>query len=139
MSKILVVFGAAGQQGGSIIDFVINDSELSSQYSLRGVTRDPSKPAAQALQQKGVHVVSGDADDKESLKQAMQGSHTVFATTVTIYDEHTKSREIAQGKALADAAVAAGAQYIIWSTLPHLGKISGGKYQHIDAFELGRS
>lgn len=135
MSKVLVVFGATGQQGGSVVDCVINDPELSKQYKICGVTRDPSKPAAQALQKKGVEVVQGDADDKESLKQAMRGSHTVFATTATMYDEQTKSREVAQGKALADAAVAAGVQYFIWSTLPHVGKVSGGKYQHVDQFD----
>jgi uncharacterized protein YbjT (DUF2867 family) len=111
MSKVLVVFGATGQQGGSVVNCVINDPELSKQYKVRGVTRDPSKLAAQSLQQRGVEVVKGDADDKESLKQVMQGSHTVFAITTTVYDDQTKPREIAQGKALVDAAVAAGVEY----------------------------
>jgi len=135
MSKVLVVFGATGQQGGSVVNCVINDPELSKQYKVRGVTRDPSKPAAEALQQKGVEVVKGDADDKESLKQVMQGAHTVFAITATVYDDQTKPREIAQGKALADAAVAAGVQYFIFSTLPPAGKISAGKYQQVDHFD----
>jgi uncharacterized protein YbjT (DUF2867 family) len=134
MSKVLVVFGATGQQGGSVVNCVINDPELSKQYKVRGVTRDPSKLAAQSLQQRGVEIVKGDADDKESLKQAMQGSHTVFAIT-TAYDDQTKPREIAQGKALVDAAVAAGVEYFIFSTLPHVGKISDGKYQQVDHFD----
>ncbi|KAI9742677.1 MAG: hypothetical protein M1818_003818 [Claussenomyces sp. TS43310] len=135
MSKILLVFGATGQQGGSVIDCVVNDPELSKQYTVRGVTRDPTKPSAQALRSKGVEVVMGDVDDKESLRLAMQGAHTVFAVTITIYDNQTKLREVAQGKALADAAVAAGAQYIVFSTLPHVGKISGGKYPKVDQFD----
>ncbi|KAL1989101.1 hypothetical protein VTN96DRAFT_5864 [Rasamsonia emersonii] len=135
MSKLLVVFGATGQQGGSVANYVISDPELSKQYKLRGVTRDLSKPAAQALQQKGIEVVQADADDIESLKRAMQGAHTVFAVTTTIYDEHTKTREVRQGKALADAAVAAGVQYYIFSTLPHAGKYSGGKYSKVDHFD----
>jgi hypothetical protein len=40
MSKVLVVFGATGQQGGSVVNCVINDPELSKQYKVRGVTRD---------------------------------------------------------------------------------------------------
>jgi uncharacterized protein YbjT (DUF2867 family) len=135
MSKLLVVFGATGQQGGSLVDYVINDPELSKQYNVRGVTRDLSKPAAQALLQKGVEVVKGDADDKESLEQAMQGAHTVFAITVTIYDHLTKRREISQGKAMADAAVATGAHYFIFSSLSHAGRISGSKLQNIDHFD----
>ena len=135
MSKVLLVFGATGQQGGSVIEYVLNDPQLSKQYSIRAVTRDPSKPNAQALHQRGVEVVKGELDDAESLKSMMQGVHTVFANTITVYDEHIKTREVAQGTALADAAVAAGVQYIIFSTLPHVGKISGGKYQRVASFE----
>src|SRR5206468_3067781 len=41
-----------------------------------------------------------------------------------------------QGKAIADAAVAAGASYIIYSSLFHVKRVSGGKYNkagHFDA------
>lgn len=135
MSKLLVVFGATGQQGGSVVDYVVNDPELSKQYKVRGVTREPSKPAAQALQQKGVEVVKGDIDDPESLKRAVQSAHTVFAMTTTIRDRQSKQKMIDQGKTIADEAVAAGAQYFIWSTAPHAGKISGGKLQHVSHFD----
>ena len=57
MSKILTVFGATGNQGGSLINYVVNSSKLSKIYKLRGVTRDVSKPAALALKEKGVEVV----------------------------------------------------------------------------------
>lgn len=135
MSKVLVVFGATGQQGGSVINYVLDDPELSKQYRLRAITRDTSKPVAKILEQKGVEVVQGDSDDIESLKQAMQGSHTVFAVTLSIYDGLTKTRELAQGKAIADAAVAAEAKYLIFSTLPHASKISGGKYRRVEGFD----
>lgn len=133
--KTLVVFGATGQQGGSVIDVVINDPELSQMYNVRAVTRDPSKPAAQALQQKNVEVVAGDADDEKSLHQALQGAHTVFAITVTVYDDKLKEREVSQGKAIANAAVAAGAQFLVFSTLSHVGNTSGGKYQRVTSFD----
>ena len=136
MAKILTVFGATGQQGGSVGDYVINDPELSTKFSVRGITRDLIKPAAQSLQQKGVEVVKADADDKESLKQAMHGAHTVFGITATIYDDKLKERELAQGKAMADAAVAAGVQYFIFSTLSSGGKISGGKLQNLAHFDV---
>ncbi|KAG9062230.1 hypothetical protein KI688_006562 [Linnemannia hyalina] len=128
MSKLLVVFFATGRQGNSVIDYVINDSTLSKVFKVRGVTRDPSKPEALALLKKGVEVVKGDMDDMDSLKQAMQGAHTVFAATFTVYDDQMEARERAQGKALADAAVEEGVQYLIFSTLPHTKKISNGVY-----------
>lgn len=70
MSKLLVVFGATGNQGGSVVEYVINDPELSKEYKVRAITRDVNKPAAQDLQKKGVEVVAADQDDKESLKSA---------------------------------------------------------------------
>ena len=70
MSKLLVVFGATGQQGGSVATYVLNDPELSKQYKVRAISRDVTKPAAQALQKAGAEVVKADADDKESLKHA---------------------------------------------------------------------
>ena len=135
MNKLLVVFGATGQQGGSIVDYVLHDPELSKQYTLRAVTRNPTGPAAQALQQKGVEVVRGDMDDVESLKRAMHGAHTVFGMQVSIYDEHLKEREVNEGKAFADAAVAAGVQYLIFSSLVHVAKVSGGKISRCDHFD----
>lgn len=57
MSKIFTVFGATGNQGGSVIRAVLADPVLSKEYKLRGVTRDVNKPAAQALSAKGVEMV----------------------------------------------------------------------------------
>lgn len=116
MSKLLVVFGATGQQGGSVINFVLNDPELSKEYSLRAITRDVSRPAAMDLKSRGVEVVAANVDDAQSLPAALANAHTVFIVTTTVYDEHLKSREFRQAKAIADTAVAAGAQYLIFST-----------------------
>jgi len=58
MSKIPTVFGATGNQGGSIIRAVLADAVLSKDYKIRGITRDASKPAAKALVEKGVEVIS---------------------------------------------------------------------------------
>jgi 2-keto-3-deoxy-6-phosphogluconate aldolase len=58
MSKILTIFGATGTQGGSVIDAVRADPALSKEYTIRGVTRDVTKPAAKALADKGVQMVS---------------------------------------------------------------------------------
>lgn len=55
--KLLVVFGATGKQGGSVINSVLGDEKAASQFSIRGITRDPSKPSAQALAKKGVECV----------------------------------------------------------------------------------
>lgn len=58
MSKILTVFGATGNQGGSVIRAVLNDPTLSKEFKIRGITRDVTKPAAKALSTQGVEMVS---------------------------------------------------------------------------------
>ena len=55
--KFLVVFGATGNQGVSVIKAIIGDPAVKAQFEIRGVTRDRSKPAAAALAEKGVHLV----------------------------------------------------------------------------------
>ena len=97
---------------------------MSKKFRVRAVTRDISKPAAQTLKQKEVEVVNGDINDLESLKQVMQNGHTVFGVTTTINENQSKSKEIALGKAIADTAVAAGVQYLIFSIVLYAGKIS---------------
>lgn len=130
MSKLLAVFGATGQQGGSVIDTVLSDPELRKQYTLRGITRDTSKPAALALQQKGVEVVQGDANDHESLQNALKDAHTVFINTVSNFV--SPAAEVTQGRAIADAAVSAGAQYLISSSEPPASQISGKPVEIFD-------
>ncbi|KAH6184226.1 hypothetical protein HBI68_013650 [Parastagonospora nodorum] len=135
MSKLLVVFGATGQQGGSIVNTILGDAELSKEYKIRGTTRDPSQESAQVLAKKGVEVVKADVDDAASLKKAFEGAHVVFANTVTVYDGHAYEHEVSHGRALADAAVAAGVPYYIYSTLPNAGKNSGGKLKNMGHFD----
>lgn len=57
MSKLLTVFGATGAQGGALVKYVLEHPSLSDQFRLRGITRDSSKPAALALEAKGVEVI----------------------------------------------------------------------------------
>ncbi|KAH3161880.1 hypothetical protein KXW84_007658 [Aspergillus fumigatus] len=81
MSKILTVFGATGKQGGSVIRTILQDAKLSQEFRIRGITRDTTKPAAQALSKQGVELRNADMNSKESLLQALQGSHSVFLVT----------------------------------------------------------
>lgn len=57
MSKIFTVWGATGNQGGSVIEAILADPILSKEFKIRGITRDAKKPAALALAAKGVEIV----------------------------------------------------------------------------------
>lgn len=58
MTKTITVFGATGNQGAAVINTILDDATLSKELSIRGITRDTSKSAAQALTKRGVEVVS---------------------------------------------------------------------------------
>lgn len=123
--KVLGIIGVTGQQGGSVVEFVLNDSELSKQYSIRGFTRDPTKPAAKALSEKGVDVVEGDISDLATLKIRLIGVDSLFLMTPMAPGQPVTEYET--GKGIANAAVEAGVNYIIYSTLPHANKFSNGE------------
>jgi uncharacterized protein YbjT (DUF2867 family) len=55
--KIIVVFGATGNQGCSVIKTLLEDPSINTQFEIRGVTRDASKPAAITLAEKGVSII----------------------------------------------------------------------------------
>lgn len=108
--KIVLVTGATGNQGGAVAR-----SLLASGWSLRALTRDPSKPAALALAEKGVQVVKGDLDDRASVVQALKGVYGVFS--VQTFMEQGTAGEIRQGKALADITKAAGIEHFVYSSV----------------------
>ena len=135
MSKILAVFGATGQQGSSVVANVLSDPELSKGYSLRALTRDISSTKAKDLADRGVEVVAADMTSRESVASALQGVHTVFIVTVPTFTPHGFEVEYNTGKLIADVSVELGVSYIIFSTLPHVSKLSGGTFKHVTHFD----
>ena len=73
----VVVVGATGQQGGSV---VVALQASSRPYRVRGITRDPSKPAAQALAKDGVEVYAADliVENEAAIRTAFQGADIVL-------------------------------------------------------------
>ena len=136
MANLLVIFGATGQQGGSVIDYVLNDPELSHKFKIRAVTRDINSGKAKQLEKKkNVEVVQADMLDRTSLEPAITGAHTIFAMTTPAYGPDALEIEYNCGKTIADVAVEKGVEYIIFSTLPSTREISSGKYIKVTPFE----
>ncbi|KAI1260051.1 hypothetical protein F5Y18DRAFT_407280 [Xylariaceae sp. FL1019] len=135
MSKLLVVFGATGRQGESVINHVLNDPELSQQYRLRAITRDVNSEKSEQLKKQNAEVVQGDMNDRASLVAALTGAHTVFAMTTPVFSANPVEDEYNIGKNIADVAVETGAQYLIWSTLPYVSELSNGKYTRVAPFD----
>jgi nucleoside-diphosphate-sugar epimerase len=66
--KLVLVIGATGGQGGSVISRLLADGS----YRLRGITRNSQSKSAQALTEKGVEMVTADLNDMESLEMAFK-------------------------------------------------------------------
>ncbi len=57
MSHIFVIFGATGQQGGALIDYILQHETFAKEFRLRGITRDASTAKAVKLKTRGVEVI----------------------------------------------------------------------------------
>jgi len=134
MSKLITVFGATGNQGGSAITSILEDPVLSKEFKIRGITRDTSKPAAQALVAKGVEVVAADLNSPESLSSALQGSHAIFLVT-NYWESASRSVEVTQGKNVTDVAKALRVQHLIFSSLLHVKNTTKGRLAHVPHFD----
>ncbi|KAF7557762.1 hypothetical protein G7Z17_g494 [Cylindrodendrum hubeiense] len=128
-TKLIVVIGATGGQGGAVVNAFLQDPE----WTIRGITRDPTSEKARALSGKGVEMVKANLDDLASLEVAFEGANVIFG--ITDYYEHfwvegwEKSMEIEyfQGTNIAKAATKIDTlEHYLWSTLPFSSKATDG-------------
>src|SRR5437870_2881993 len=119
--KLISVVGATGQQGGAVVRAL----QTSGQFIVRDLTRNPGKHRELAEE-----VIEADLDRPETLKAAFEGAHGVFLVT-NFWEQGTD--ELKQATAAVRAAKDAGVKHLIWSTLPDVEAISGGKL-HVPHF-----
>jgi uncharacterized protein YbjT (DUF2867 family) len=115
IKKLIAVVGATGQQGGAVVRAL----QASDQFKVRALTRNPGKHPKLADE-----VVAADLNRPETLKPAFAGAHGVFLVTNAWEAGRDEPK---QALAAVNAAKDAGVQHFIWSTLPNVEAISGGK------------
>jgi hypothetical protein len=153
MSKLIVIIGITGNQGGSVAQRFLQDPT----YRIRGLTRDPSSPASLALSAQGIEMVKAELDDINTLIPAFKGANLIFSVTqywepffrpdcrARAIEEGVSCRKYAydveyrQGRNIADAAAAVveglDDNGFIASTLSHARKCSGGKSEELYHFD----
>jgi len=123
-TKKIFVTGATGQQGGAVARHLLKQPG----FAVRALTRDAEKTAARALAQAGAELVQGDLDDPSSYRKALEGAYGVFSVQSAM--EAGYDAEVRQGKALAEAAKAAGVQHFVYSSV-----VSASEHTGIPHFE----
>jgi uncharacterized protein YbjT (DUF2867 family) len=71
MSKVIIVTGATGKQGGATIRALL-ESPKASEFTLVAVTRSPDGGSAKKLAEKGVKIVKGDLADVPAIFEAVK-------------------------------------------------------------------
>jgi uncharacterized protein YbjT (DUF2867 family) len=114
--KLIAVVGATGHQGGGVVRAL----QARGQFRVRALTRNPDKYPELADE-----VVKADLNLPETLKAAFEGAYGVFLVT-NFWEQGTD--ELKEATAAIRAAKDAGVKHFVWSTLPDVEVISGGKF-----------
>lgn len=116
-ARVHGVFAATGKQGGATAAALLDRGER-----VRVLVRRPESAEAQALQARGAEVVLADLDRPETLVPAMQGLSTLWFMTLMLAEP---GAEAAMGRSVGDAAVAAGIEHVVFSSVGGAERDSG--------------
>ncbi|MEL7977039.1 NmrA/HSCARG family protein [Isoptericola sp. F-RaC21] len=111
-SKIVLVTGATGRQGGGAARALLADG-----WHVRALVRDLDVAPAHALARAGATLVRGSLDDPESLARAVDGADGVFSVQPLAVTKEELATEVRRGIAVADAARAAGVAHLVYSSV----------------------
>src|SRR6266436_4922711 len=114
--KLIAVIGATGQQGGGVVRAL----QARGQFKVRALTRNPDKHRELAEE-----VMEADLKRPETLAAAFKGAHGVCLVTTSSLEGTDERKQVT---AAVKAASDAGFKHFIWSTLPDVEAISGGKF-----------
>ncbi|KAI4591434.1 hypothetical protein KJ359_012574 [Pestalotiopsis sp. 9143b] len=121
MSKVLLITGATGKQGGAVVDALLQ-LKTTTPFTILAVTRNASSDSAKKLAQKSpaIKIVQGDLDDcaalfDEAKRVEPRPVWGVYSVQISMGKGVTTEGEVAQGKALIDEAMRRGVEYFVYS------------------------
>ncbi|KAK4201157.1 hypothetical protein QBC40DRAFT_324947 [Triangularia verruculosa] len=163
--KLLAVFGATGQQGGSVINQLlstpIDSLPHASQFQLRALTSrslpissltipldqwhqftNSSQPTTTNRTSTIQVVTNVDFHTPSTLVPALENVHTAFVMTTPSFSpslhtpkNNSDDKEFLAVQNIASAALAQKVDTIIFSTLPSITELSAGKYISVTPFD----
>ena len=133
-TKAILILGATGKQGGSILKQLATHPS-SPQFSLLAVTRNKTSASAKKITERypDVHLVQGDLNDAPALFKAAQDTLKstgrpekiwgVYSVQVSLGPGVTFESEVTQGKALIDESVKQGVSHFVYSSVDRGGNL----------------
>jgi uncharacterized protein YbjT (DUF2867 family) len=124
--KTLVLTGATGVQGRSIIDAFAHIEN----WRIVGLTRNVESPSAKQIALlPHVTVVQADLSDSPRLLEVFRGADAVYLN-VSVADFKVEDKAVEVGISVVNAAKEAGVGHLIHQVLPNVHAISRGRYPH---------
>ncbi|KAI0105612.1 NAD(P)-binding protein [Hypoxylon sp. NC0597] len=125
-SKVLLITGATGNQGGAVINALL--SQDLNQFTILAVTRDAKSSSANRLLQKSpsIKLVQGNLDNVPDLFEEARKVHPqpiwgVYSVQISLGKGVTLESEVAQGKALIDESIKAGVTHFVYGSVERGG------------------
>lgn len=110
IKRVILVTGVTGKQGSAVARHLLDRG-----FSVRGLSRDLTKPAVHQCEEIGIEMVQGDMSDRLSLDKAVRGVDGVFS----VQDPWVAGvdAEVQFAKNLAEAALEAGVEHFVQSSV----------------------
>lgn len=120
---LITIVGALSKQGRSATRALLQSGD----YRVRALTRRVDSAEARDLARQGAELVNAPLElgHRQAFVEAFNGSHGAFLMTPPIAPPAT--HEAPLGKQLADAAVEAGVEHIVFSALENVDEITNGR------------
>ncbi|TPG35941.1 NmrA/HSCARG family protein [Mycolicibacterium hodleri] len=118
MQGLYAVVGATGAQGGAVATALLEQGA-----QVRAISRRTDSPAARHLIAAGAQVMAADLFDEGSVAAAFAGVDGAYALTTPFEDG--PSAEIAQGRTMIAAALAARVPHLVFSSVADADQHTG--------------
>lgn len=116
-SQQILVFGATGRQGGSVVNALLK------RWRVRAFVRNAANPASAALREAGVDLFSGSFDDRGAISAAMKNAYGVF---IVLPGNLSAEDEVKYATEIANIATESGVAHLVYSSGASVGETLTG-------------
>ncbi|KAF1852220.1 NmrA-like family protein [Cucurbitaria berberidis CBS 394.84] len=139
MSRALLITGATGKQGGSVVNALL---KANANFEILALTRNAQSASAQTLLKKSpkIKLVSGNLDAvDEVFRKAKEASKLpiwgVFSVQAAVGNGASAESDEKQGKALVDASLKNGVKQFVYTSVDHGGPKADDETMNVPHFK----